>query len=107
MIIATRALRIASRLPVLIRLHAPQESAQDWICRFDIDWPGQAVSRWGSGVDAIQALLQALQMIGAEINTSSYSEAGELVWLTGYQGYGFPVPNNLRQLLNEDDADQL
>lgn len=107
MIIATRILRIANGLPVLIRLHAPEKSGQDWISRFDIDWPGQAISRWGSGVDAVQALIQALQMIGAEVNTSSFSEAGDLAWLPGYHGLGFPVPNNVRHLLNEDDDKQL
>ena len=56
-----------------------------------------------TGVDAVQALLFALQMIGAEVYTSSQHQSGRLEWLERGRGYGFPVPDNIRDLLVGDD----
>jgi hypothetical protein len=36
------------------------------------------VKRWGGGVDAVQALLIAMQMIGAPFCTSDAHESGQL-----------------------------
>jgi uncharacterized protein DUF6968 len=54
--------------------------------------------------DAIQALLHALEMIGAEIYTSEEHRSGRLVWSDGWKGYGFPVSGRIRDLLVGDDA---
>jgi hypothetical protein len=51
-----------------------------------------------------QALILALQMIGAEIYASSSHKAGSLKWFERYRGYGFPVGCNLRDLLIGDDT---
>ena len=71
MITATRilTLRDANRdIAIPINVHTPeQKAALNWICRFEIGWPEGTAERWGAGVDAIQAQLIALQMIGAEI----------------------------------------
>ena len=110
MIIATRTLTLRegkTSREVQICLHAPEESAADWICRFEIEWPEGKVERWGSGVDAVQALSSALQMIGAEIYTSHYHRTGKLEWLEAGRGYGFPVPNAIRDLLIGDDKNFL
>jgi len=105
MIIATRILTLSdkSNQKVSIRLHAPEPAKVDWICRFEIDWPEGKGERWGAGVDAVQALLAALQMIGAEIYASEENKSGKLMWLAPGRGYGFPVPNNIRDLLVGDD----
>lgn len=107
MIIAKRFLSLRGTDSIAVHLHMPEQHSPDWICRFEIDWPEGAVTRSGSGIDAIQSLIQALQMIGAEICTSSHFEKGELSWLKGYEGCGFPVPNNIRGLLGRDDAKYL
>jgi hypothetical protein len=106
MIIATRVLFLhdgnrESEIP--IRIHAPERAKVDWICRFEIEWPEGKAERWGAGVDAVQALLIALQMIGAEIYASRHHESGRLIWLERARGYGFPVTNNIRDLLEGDD----
>ncbi len=62
-----------------------------------------SAQRWGTGSDAVQALLIALQMIGSEIYASAHHAAGRLVWLEPGHGYGFPVSNNVRDLLIGDD----
>jgi hypothetical protein len=56
------------------------------------------------GVDSFQALILALQTIGAEIYASAYHKAGSLKWAERYRGYGFPVGGNLRDLLIGDDT---
>ena len=107
MIIATRSLSLqapgrTSDIP--IRIHAPERADVGWICRFEIGWPEGTAERWGAGSDQVQALLIAMQMIGSEIYTSQHHESGHLAWLSPGRGYGFPVPNNIRDLLIGDDA---
>ncbi len=106
MIIATRVLKLVGGngdVEIPIRIHAPEKADVDWICRFEIDWPEEKAERWGTGVDAVQALMFALQMIGAEIYASAHHASGRLVWLAPGFGYGFPVPNNIRDLLVGED----
>jgi uncharacterized protein DUF6968 len=106
MIIATRHLIFRDKgrtTDIPIRIHAPERAEVDWICRFEIGWPEGKVERWGTGVDAVQALLFALQMIGAEVYTSSQHQSGRLEWLARGRGYGFPVPDNIRDVLVGDD----
>jgi len=110
MMIARRMLTLREgggirHFPIVI--HAPEESGGDWICRFSIEWPNGKAERWGAGVDAVQALLSAQQMIGAEIYTSRYHKAGSLQWLQPGRGYGFPVPHAIRDLLIGDDKNFL
>lgn len=85
-------------------MSAPEQSDKGWICRFTIEWPEGKAERWGSGSDGVQAIVIALQMIGAEIYASALHKAGQLVWLSPGHGYGFPVTSNIRDLLIGDDA---
>ncbi len=107
MIIGTRSLTLRDDdgdKEIQIRLHAPEKAPVDWVCRFEIDWPEGRAERWGAGMDGIDAVLAALKLIGAEINASDYKKSGRLVWLAPGRGFGFPVPNNIRDLLEGDDA---
>ncbi len=74
-----------------------------WICRYEIDWPGQKKSRFAAGIDSIQALILAMQQIGIEMYASDYHKSGSLKWFEPAQGYGFPVPYTVRHLLIGDD----
>jgi len=56
------------------------------------------------GVDAMQALILTLQMIGDRLHFSDYHKTGRLYFETPGSGYGFPVPKNARDLLIGDDA---
>ena len=110
MIIATRTLTLregGAIREVPIYIHAPEESAVDWICRFEIGWPAGKAERWAAGVDGVQALLSAQQMIGAEIYTSQFHKLGQLEWLQPGHGFGFPVPHTVRDLLVGDDKNFL
>jgi hypothetical protein len=105
-IIAQRSLTIndpSGDKEVQVRLFRPEDDHGMWICRYEIDWPGQKRSYFAGGVDAVQASILALQMIGAELYMSEYHETGSLSWFERYRGYGFPVGGQLRDLLIGDD----
>lgn len=115
MIIADRSLHLRQgeqEVVVPIRLFAPQKDADAWSCSFEIDWPEGIRRSTAVGSDSIQALVLALQKIGAEIYTSDYHKSGLLNWgdLTkeaARKGYGFPVMPSIRHLLIGDDAKYL
>jgi hypothetical protein len=93
---------IAHDVPVRVCWPAPDDAA--WDCRWEIDWPDGQRTNSGRGVDAIQALINAMTMIGAEIYASDAHKAGRLSWRDDWRGYGFPVTANLRDMLREDDS---
>jgi hypothetical protein len=106
-LIAHRCLTISGQsgeMEVPVRLFVPKENDHKWICRYEIDWPNQKKVHWASGIDSIQAITLALQMIGAEIYTSAYHKSGSLKWSKQADGYGFPVTRNIRDLLVGDDV---
>jgi hypothetical protein len=108
MIVASRTLQV--RMPtgqkdMPIELFAPmKKKAGAWECRYDVGWPEGRRSYSAWGVDSVQALSLALGMIGAELYTSEYHKSGRLVWDKPGNGYGFPLPPTLRDLLAGDDA---
>lgn len=105
--VATRELKIrngAADVAVPISIFAPEPSGHgDWLCRFEIGWPGKTRVMNVGGIDAMQALLLAMQIIGAELYTSADHQAGRLYWDEPGRGYGFPVPSSIRDLLQGDD----
>jgi hypothetical protein len=104
---ATRILELQTRqgrVEVPIHIDVPEMSGGSWRCRYEIGWPGGAKTMTAWGVDSVQAIVLALQMIGTDLYTSGHHKAGELSSGEGEGGYGFPVPANLRDLLTGDDA---
>jgi hypothetical protein len=55
----------------------------------------------------MQALVHALQIIGAEIYSSNYHKSGRLFVERPGDGYGFPVMSGLRDLLIGEDKKYL
>ena len=106
--IANRTLKIRRRsvpdVTVAVRVFAPRCVGRVWSCRYEVDWPGSTRKRDISGFDSMQTLVLALQAIGTELYMSEHHQAGELVWEQEGRGYGFPVPDNIRDLLVGDDA---
>jgi Domain of unknown function (DUF6968) len=106
--IATRTLAVESegrQVALEIRLFKPEPDDEASSCRYEIDWPSGTKSKRAVGVDDIQAILLALQLIGSELYTSEYHKNGQLVWLAAESGYGFPVPSTARDLLVGEDRD--
>ncbi len=104
--IGTRILKIdlpGGERDLRILIETPEGSQKNWTCAFEIDWPDAPRRRVARGVDALQAAYIAQQMIGAELYTSQYHAEGRLRWGQPGDGYGFPVPKNIRGMLVGDD----
>lgn len=107
MIVARRTLKL--RLPTgdvsfEVRVFEPElREGVDFACRVEIDWPSAGWVGEAYGVDSAQALLLAFKLIGIRLYTSAHHKAGCLVWMEQKQGYGFPVPRNLRDMLAGED----
>jgi len=101
----TRVLKLQGRRhgDVTVRISWPHQEKSSWFCRWQIDWPDRKRSNVGGGVDAIQAMMHALEMVGTEIYCSDEHTAGELIWDDSWTGYGFPVAPNIRDRLVGDD----
>ncbi len=95
-------------LQIPIRIFAPEKSPDgSWFCRYEIDWPDKNHALNVGGIDSAEAIVLALQMIGAEIYSSSYYKAGKLFFDKPGNGFGFPVVPTYRDLLQGDDAKYL
>jgi len=107
MTVMTRRLKIKAGhgdVDVPIRVFWPIEGDGAWECRWEIEWPDRTRANAGRGVDAVQALLHALQMVGTEIYCSDEHRSGKLSWVSGRTGYGFPLPASGRDPFVGDDA---
>jgi hypothetical protein len=106
MIVLNRNLTLKSdgdEVIVPINIHLPVEDEVDWKCEFEIGWPTTVRKDYAFGVDAVQAVLLALQHIGIELYTSDAHKSGKLAWLEQGAGYGFPLPPTRRDLYEGDD----
>lgn len=111
MLIASRALKLrrgGDDFAITIELYAPEKTTEgSWGCRYKINWPEQPSDSEMFGFDSVQALFLTLQAIGAEIYSSNYHKAGQLMWDKPGEGYGFPVVPTYRKLLVGADAQYL
>jgi len=91
---------------VPVTIEAPRDEGRDWSCTYEIGWPDETRRHTMYGVDATQAMLVALKIVGAEIYTSDFHRSGRLRWLEPGDGYGYPIPKGIRNLLVGSDAEQ-
>lgn len=106
--VATRTLTLRhgeDNIQIPIRIFSPkQQEPRAWSCQYEIDWPEGKETTEIWGVDSVQAMVLTLQAIGSNIYTSTYHQSGSLFFEAPGQGYGFPVPISLRDLLIGEDA---
>lgn len=107
MLIAQRTFQIKSgdeTTPLAVSVFSPREVEADfWACDYEINWPEGKRRFAGHGIDSVQALIIALQMVGTELYTSAYHRAGRLIYPRLPGGFGFPVAGNVRDLLEGED----
>jgi len=106
MIIASRVLKLISSSDahdIRIDIFQPEETGGSWVCHYVVNWPDQPWESFGGGKDAVQALISTLQKIGFELYASEANKSAQLAW-SDWKGFGFPVPQNARDLLKGDDA---
>lgn len=107
MIIAKRELQVeraGAAVPLIIELHQPIQKGRAWKCDFVIHWPAKPHRGHAMGVDGVQALFLAMQMVGTLLYASQYHAAGQLKWSDG-GGYGFPLRASARDLASGTDID--
>jgi hypothetical protein len=69
MVIAERTLFSPKKLEVRVRIGAPQKTtADDYITPYQIVGAGDEEVRFAAGLDSVQSLHLALQMVAADIN---------------------------------------
>jgi hypothetical protein len=83
---------------VTVCIKPPSQVGNDYRCEFQIAGLGDERARHAMGIDGAQALMLALQLIGANLYTSDASKQGRLTWL-GSRNLGFPVPSSISDLI--------
>lgn len=73
----------------------PVPDEEDWFCPYRFAGEGGARISCAFGVDALQALVLALNMIAIELHASEEAKAGRMTWL-GQSDLGLPFPDALR-----------
>jgi hypothetical protein len=81
---------------VPVTVYAPVDRTDHWCCKFEIGWPDGPKRGRGNGIDAVQALLIALEMIGINLYASDAHKQGKLKWDEPHGGYGFPLNFGIR-----------
>lgn len=95
---AQRRLVLQSGQEVLVLIGVPRPTMlTSWECQFQIVGLGYDKIQRAMGEDSVQALLIAIQSVGARLYTSQEWKAGELSWeLASVQGdLGIPVPSSI------------
>jgi hypothetical protein len=90
MLIATRVLKLrrtAGDIDIPVRIFAPEQEGASWSCKFEVDWPDGTPRIAAGGVDSVQALHLALELIGAQLYASDHRASGKLMWLEAGKGY--------------------
>jgi hypothetical protein len=106
MVILKRVLKFdvnGREIDVPINIHQPVDQEDCWQCDYEIDWPNASKRSKAYGVDSIQSLLLAMQIIGAELYASEAHRSGKLKWDRPGGGYGFPLHAGMRDLYEGDD----
>jgi len=71
-------------------------SGVDFRCNYAIDWPTHRLTGHACGVDAVQALILAMQRAHIDLLSSPEYAAGTLLWLDTRE-LGFPLPKNISE----------
>jgi hypothetical protein len=107
MVILQRNLKTAAggtNIDIPVKLYLPvQDQGGDFRCDYEIGWPAETRKYQAYGVDSIQSVLLALQMIAIELYTSDLHKSKQLMWLEPGDGYGFPLSKGERGLYEGAD----
>jgi hypothetical protein len=79
---------------VVVRIGRPYpiDDGQNYVCPFEIDGINATSLKKSMGVDSIQALWLALNLIGASLYASAEYKMGRLRWFEDQDDLGFPQP---------------
>ncbi len=86
-----RQFELGGEARVVVRFLRPEPDGNDYGCDYSIVWPDRERRRRIFGIDAVQALLLAMQSAHVDLLLSPESKAGELRWLE-QRDLGLPLP---------------
>lgn len=95
-VIATRVLTVDDDpgLEIVISLGQPRKADTeqgDYVCPYQVTGVGSAKVRYAVGMDTLQAIQFAIEMIGADVSSINRKLGGKLSWLEpGYKDLGLP-----------------
>jgi protein-disulfide isomerase-like protein with CxxC motif len=105
-IVASRVLTMETDggdVEVPVSIYQPIDKGDHWRCEYEIGWPDRRKHFTAGGIDAVQALLLAAQMVGVELYVSDAHNTGRLKWDEPGGGYGFPLSYGMRDLYQGRD----
>ena len=79
------------------RFYRPERDGQDFLCRYTIGLPGKPRESHGYGIDAIQALLLAMQKAHVEMLVLRDKKGHRVEWLND-ENLGLPLNEEIRDL---------
>ena len=99
-VIAERTLESGDRtVRVSIGMPRLYDTGPSYFCPIEIIGPITNTRKRAGGVDPVQALYLALQLIGTDLLFTPERKAGQLSWL-GQMDLGFPLPGTVEGLRN-------
>ena len=106
MIIATRVLklrRLSEYVDLPVHIFAPKQDGGKWSGRVEIGWPRtpQPIDVNGC-VNSVEVIEMSMRLIGAVLYASEPHASGNLIWLKPGNGYGFPILDDMRDMLQGD-----
>ncbi|TIV06284.1 MAG: hypothetical protein E5V94_12565 [Mesorhizobium sp.] len=83
---------------VTCRFFSPEpEDGGDFLCWYEIGWPEGSRTFRARGIDAVQALLLAMQMAHADLLSERERHGRQVLWLD-QRSLGLPIANSIRDL---------
>ena len=86
-----RRFELGDSATVTVRFLRPEPDGNDYRCDYKIVWPDRERSSYAMGIDAVQALLLAMQKAHVELQVSPEYKAGALCYL-GERDLRLPLP---------------
>ena len=94
-IFAERRLELSDGGEVIVRFFRPEPRDVDYCCDYQIIWPDRDRRFHGYGIDAVQALILAMQNAHADLLSSPEGKGGRLLWLRE-RDLGLPLAGGLK-----------
>lgn len=102
----TRILKLrqpSHTIEVPVDVGPPALAEGTWTCPFRIGWPSEPKTGHALGVDSMQALYHAMQLVAVQLYMSEAHQRGDLYWDRPGNGYGYPLPIGGRETAIGDD----
>jgi len=88
-----RRFELGDSASVVLRFLRPEPDGDDYRCAYEIIWPDRARRSYAMGIDAVQALLLAMQKAHVELQVWPEYVSGALRYL-GERDLGLPLPRS-------------